>query len=418
MTIYIRYLVAIWVFLCSYSCQTNVSNSADGLFDDIPVPTAHSGEPNLFLDHNGQVYLSWIEYLNDSTDALFYAQLMKDKWSSAQEISRSSNWFVNWADFPSLVKSSGSPSFFAAHYLEMSAKGTYDYDIKVSLSSDGQHWADPLIPHTDGIAAEHGFVSLLPLDNGNILAAWLDGRNTKTGHSEDSNNDPGHDHEHRGAMTLRTAEIDAKGNLSEEYELDSRVCDCCQTDAARTNLGPIIVYRDRSDKEIRDISMVRKINGIWQNPSLIHEDNWQIGGCPVNGPAISALGQSVVVAWYTESDQVPKLLYATSTDGGTSFSQAKRGDDGQPLGRIDVVHKEEHSIILIWIEKNGEDAVIKFRSINSEGTSSESLILQLVNSSRKSGFPKAVIHENDLIMAWTDANKSGTAVKTLKVSLN
>ena len=62
-------------------------------------------------------------------------------------------------------------------------------------------------------------------------------------------------------MTLRAAFIDKKGNKINEWELDGRVCDCCQTTAAITNDGPVVVYRDRSDDEVRDMSIVRYVNG-------------------------------------------------------------------------------------------------------------------------------------------------------------
>ena len=50
-------------------------------------------------------------------------------------------------------------------------------------------------------------------------------------------------------MTLRYASFDGEGNKIEESLLDDKVCDCCQTDAAMTSKGPIIVYRNRSDEE-------------------------------------------------------------------------------------------------------------------------------------------------------------------------
>ena len=47
--------------------------------------------------------------------------------------------------------------------------------------------------------------------------------------------------------------------------------------------GPVVVYRDRSEQEIRDISIVRLHDGKWSQPSSVFEDNWKINGCPVNG---------------------------------------------------------------------------------------------------------------------------------------
>ena len=43
----------------------------------------------------------------------------------------------------------------------------------------------------------------------------------------------------------------------ERAVLDARACDCCQTDAAMTSAGPVVVYRNRTEEEIRDIYIAR-----------------------------------------------------------------------------------------------------------------------------------------------------------------
>ena len=57
------------------------------------------------------------------------------------------------------------------------------------------------------------------------------------------------------------------------------------SEAELRRLGPVAVYRDRSPEEIRDISVVRLVDGVWTEPAPVHADNWMIEGCPVNGPA-------------------------------------------------------------------------------------------------------------------------------------
>ena len=149
----------------------------------------------------------------------------------------------------------------AAHWLQKSDQGTYDYDIRMVQSSNrGATWGESIVVHNDGVAAEHGFVSMLPMDNKDIFITWLDGRNTKGSDHESG------EHGGEGAMTLRGAIFDAQGNAKARWELDNRICDCCQTSAAMTSNGPVVVYRDRSETEIRDMSIVRYVNGKWTPP--------------------------------------------------------------------------------------------------------------------------------------------------------
>ena len=233
-----------------------------------------SREPELNATPDGKLVLSWVEKLDEKRYALRTAISNGSDWSETYTVAQGDNWFINWADFPSVIAlDNGS---LAAHWLVKSGSGTYAYNVNIARSNDGgKTWTKPMVPHLDNTQTEHGFVSLVPLSNGMLGAVWLDGRNMKDmkDHEEDK---PLH-----VSMTLRYAAIDAQGNLSDEAELDERVCECCQTSAAVTSDGAVAVYRDRSHDEVRDIYSVRQDKSKWQLPKVVHADNWTINGCPV-----------------------------------------------------------------------------------------------------------------------------------------
>lgn len=398
------------------ACQID-SNSAGPatpiLIQEIPSPAVVGGAPNLFVSEDKQIVLSWVEYLNDTTDALLFSRLEHDQWSTPHQIARGSDWFVNWADFPSVATFNDASGSIAAHWLQKSAEGTYDYDVRVAISNDGgQVWSPSFIPHRDKVNAEHGFVTLLPLQNGNIFAAWLDGRHTK---DSKAHND-GHNHGHGGAMTIRTAEFDNSGNLYQEAELDARVCDCCQTDAVLTDSGPVVVYRDRSDEEVRDISIVRQQNGEWTKPRTIHQDNWTIAGCPVNGPAITAQGNAIAIAWFTAPDNENQVNVIFSSDAGKTFSDPIRIDDGAPIGRVDVVFTEPNHALVSWVEKIGDNGEIRLAKVTPTGKIGASMIATQTSLSRESGFPILEHTDQNLILTWT-AVDSITTIKTASLQL-
>ena len=401
---------SIFVLLAFTSCQNNSSIQA------IDTPCKFGGESNLHITKDGKALLSWVEYLNDTTDVLAFAYLESGEWSAPNIIAKGSNWFVNWADFPSIVASKENSNHLAAHWLQKSANGTYDYDIQITQSLDGgKKWASPFIPHTDGIAAEHGFVSMLPVANNQIFATWLDGRYTKTENYSD-----GHDHEGQGgAMTLRGAFFDAQGKLSGDIELDNKVCDCCSTSAAMTQNGVIVAYRDRSLTEIRDISIVRQIGQDWTRPRNLHADNWEIAGCPVNGPKIIADEASkVAVAWYTMANDTPKVNVALSSDAGANFGPPIQIDDGNPLGRVDLVF-DKSNVVISWLENLGEEkAAIRLAKVLPDGRIEKRLTVAHTSPARGSGFPIMEKFRNQLLIAWTTIvdEEENTRVKTAIVS--
>src|SRR5688500_18136299 len=153
---------------------------------------------------------------------------------------------------------------------------------------------------------------------------------------------------HRGSMTLRAAFIDYAGNKVNEWELDSKTCDCCQTTAVITDEGPIVIYRDRSDDEIRDLSIVRFIDGKWTSPQVVSRDNWKISGCPVNGPRAAAIGNNISVAWFTAPEGRPMVNVIFSDDAGGTFGLPVRVDEGKPNGRVDVAQLDKRSCLVSW----------------------------------------------------------------------
>jgi len=357
-----------------------------------------SREPELTATHDGRVILSWVEKVSDKGYSLRLAILDGNRWTESRTVSQGDNWFVNWADFPSLVALKNGR--LAAHWLVRSGSATYAYDVNVSQSQDdGKSWTKPIVPHRDNTQTEHGFVSLVPLSDGRLGAVWLDGRNMKNIKDSD---------EHAPApesMTLRYAAIDAEGKMSDEAELDERVCECCQTSAAVTSEGPIAVYRDRSQTEVRDIHVVRQVNGSWTKPQPVFADNWQINGCPVNGPAIAADGERVAVAWFTGVANTPAVKIAFSQDAGATFGQPIQVNDGETVGRVDTLLLADGSALVCWQSGNADGGAIKVRRVRPDGSVGPPAVIAQTDISRSSGFPRMARLGNEVHFAWTEFGK-------------
>ncbi len=358
-----------------------------------------SAEPTLFTDKKGITYLSWVEK-KDSVHVLKYASLEDDHWSSPVEITSGNNWFVNWADYPML---STNGTQFASHVLRRSANGKFTYDVDLFLSADGKNWKSPVLLNTDNKHAEHGFVTHIPYAE-NIFVTWLDGRNTVMEGMETEDHDG-----HHGSMSLRAAVLDYNGNRINEWELDAKTCDCCQTTAALTDNGPVVIYRDRSDEEIRDMSIVRLVNGEWTAPQTIFNDHWKIAGCPVNGPRVSAIGNTLAVAWFAAPENKAQVKVIFSDDGGETFSNPIQIDQGSPIGRVDVVLIDEKKAVVSWME----GTAIKIITVNRDGTKGAASTVATSSESRSSGFPQMEKSRDQLVFAWTD--DSLKVVRTAKL---
>lgn len=369
------------------------------------VAATGSGEPHLTLTESKHVVMSWLEPSGDGT-ALRFAVLQRDTWSDVGTVASGEDWFVNWADFPSVVPIDGDR--WAAHWLAKRPGGTYAYDVAMSLSNDGgETWSLPMTPHRDDTATEHGFVTLFPW-LGEVGALWLDGRNMEAG-----------EHGHgQGGMTLRAATISDDLEPQREVEVDGLVCDCCQTDVAMSSTGPVAVYRNRTEDEVRDIYITRWVDGRWQPGVPVADDGWVIAGCPVNGPAIDASGDHVAVAWFTAADGDSRVRLALSSDGGATFGATIDVAIERPVGRVDLVAFEHGAALVSYLQLGaGGKGEIRVRRVPVEGQPGESLLVAATDAGRMSGFPQMISTDNEVVFAWTDVGGSGTQVKSAMIGL-
>lgn len=346
--------------------------------------------------HGDEVVLSWQE--PDATNSWSVKTAILDGagWSPARTVARSTEqrgFFINWADFASVDFLEAD--LLVAHWLLRGPDGGYDYGVRVARSTDsGRTWTEPWTPHTDETRTEHGFVSKFPLENGGIGFVWLDGRD-----SVDRDGKTGTP----GAMALRYRSLDRDGVPGVESLIDERVCDCCQTDAAVSASGPVVVYRDRSEEEVRDIYVTRLVDGQWTEGIPVHRDGWVIPACPVNGPAVAARGNEVAVAWFTAVGNDRKTQVAFSSDSGVHFGEPIRVDDGIALGRVDVLWLENGSALVMWLERRPRTGEVLVRQVWPNGRIGGEAVVTTTSAGRDSGFPQMIQDGmGRVVFAWTE----------------
>lgn len=367
---------------------------------DLETPSGQNASlPYLVHGNDGFLYFSWVEKSDSGMVEFKFSKFVNDGWSTPELIANGNDWFVNWADYPMLAINQKGDKM--AHFLAKSAEGTYSYDVNlVAKPFDSKSWSPAFVPHQDGTPTEHGFVTMVPLSNGSFQTAWLDGRNTGEGHDA-----PG------GAMTIRTAEITATGEVIRNNELDNRVCDCCQTTGVHHPNGAMFFYRDRSEIEIRDISIVRNIGNNWTNPKPLYKDQWNIAGCPVNGPRADVIGDQIAVAWYSAANNQPQVKVIFSSDAGASFQNPILIDEMSPIGRVDIAMISENTALVTWLGSVDGQAKIMGRIIQSNGTMEDVFVISETDESRSSGFPQTEIVNGVAYFAWTAMKDEQTVIQ-------
>lgn len=364
-----------------------------------------SGEPRLTLGPDGVPTLSWLEPAGENF-ALRYSRFAAGAFTAPVEVTRGADLFVNWADLPSVQPI--TPTLWAAHWLKFAPDSAGAYHIATTVSTDGgATWAESVQLNDDQAAAEHGFVQLFDW-NGAIGAFWLDGRQL----AEWSFDEP----DKLLGTSLRVARLDGAGNVVAREIVDELVCDCCQPDMVMTATGPLVVYRDRTPEELRDIVARRHVDGRWQEPVPVGADGWHIEGCPVNGPTVAAAGERVAVAWFTAAEGRPRVRFARSEDGGATFAPAVDLDAAGAFGQTGIVLADDGAALVSWwrtAPSGGLDLAL--RSVASNGELGAVRVLAHSEEAQPVDVPQIVKVGGDLLVAWTSLEGEGS-IHTLLVA--
>jgi len=362
--------------------------------DPLTQPSGpHSGGPRWSVSDRG-ILLSWVEHSGNST-TLKFAEKQATGWSQPAKVATGSNWMVSPADAPIVLRRPDGT--LVASWQLSTEKKLEGSDIQLTYSKDnGKTWAPSFMPHHDPTKGQHAFPSLFELPGNGLGLVWLDAR-AQAAHPDDL----------EASISLRYAAFDGSWKQTADAEIDPRVCECCSTTAAVTSDGVLIAFRDRSDKEIRDIAVSRLERGKWTPSTTVHADNWEIDACPVNGPMLSARGRQAVVAWFTVKNEQGQSWAAFSSDAGRTWGAPISLDDAASLGRVGVELLDDGSAVATWVEYANRRAQFSMRRVDAAGQRSAAVSIATVSSNVSSDVPRMARQGRELLFAWTEAATPG-----------
>jgi hypothetical protein len=371
--------------------------------EPIAAPPAQDSLSVQLTTAGTRTIMSWIDGAAPDT-TLKFAERTSSGWSQPLAVVSGGEIIVNPADVPS-IRPLADGTLLAQWLVENSDNpdDVEAYDLRLAWSADrGRTWTPAASPHDDRTRSQHGFASLFDMPGGSQSGlVWLDGRAAAGGLI--------------GDMALRATVYNAAHVQTSQSVVDSRVCECCPTAAAVTSEGIVVAYRDRAADEVRDISIVRWQGGSWSQPAPVHQDGWKINGCPVNGPAISAQGRDVAVAWFTVQDDTGHAFVAFSQDGGRRFGTPIRLDDIASAGRVQVALLDDGSAAAAWIESDGPAQAFKARRVGAGGGRGPALTI--AEGIGRQQHPRLARHGRELLFAWVKSVGHSTQLQTARAPL-
>jgi hypothetical protein len=219
-------------------------------------------------------------------------------------------------------------------------------------------------------------------------------------------------------MTLRAAILTTEGELVDEQLVDNLICDCCQTDIAVSSDGPIAVYRNRTESEIRDIYVTRRVDDRWTKGLPISNDHWEIFGCPVNGPEIAAQGSDVAVAWFTGANETPTVKFVRSADSGRTFAAPIEIASGKLLGHVGMTFDTQGDAWVTWQASAGEgETELRLRRVHANNELGPVHTIVAKGGVAAFSVPQILSDGQHLVVAWTEGEYGSTRVVSGKIAL-
>jgi hypothetical protein len=299
--------------LLASACTDRKNNDVIQAGTPVQIDAMPASSPYLTKDTKGNIVMSWVRSLNDSSSVFCYAVSADGGNSFGRTISipSSNNIHPHSENLPKIIFKPSGEIIALWGAANPDPRNKYAGLVFYSQSFDeGRTWggSQPLVSDTAGYDQRYYDVALLP---GNEVAIiWLDNRK-----------DTG-----KEGAALYFASTKGRDGFRDERMIGQFCCPCCRTDLYVDNKGSIhVLYRGIIKDSIRDMVHSVSVDGgnNFSEPKRISNDDWVINGCPHTGPAMTENKEGMHFTWFT-GGRSKGCFYTRSNNNGSSFIQHDR----------------------------------------------------------------------------------------------
>ncbi|MEM6697232.1 MAG: TonB-dependent receptor, partial [Bacteroidota bacterium] len=355
-------------------------------------------------ENGGNIHASWIENRNDGEQVFQYAERKNKNWTKPKTIQIGDQaWLVNEVDAPQLVQFPDDKKTLLASWLESNnTRNIYDHHLLLSHSKNGgKQWKKAFMPYDYEVPSFYGLAKFVPLENGRLLAVWMDGRDTKKEIEDTGRYFPKMD----GKMGIYAREIDEKGKKYEEQLLTTEMMPLCPFDVATSSNSTILAYRNTQN----DLTIQRYETGAWTTPKTIKKDNWSTRAT-IEAPTIAALDDQVALAWLTKSNGQSIFQLAHSENEGQQFKMVLSQHKTELVGGIDLVWINAEQLGIIWLEKRESQIALMLTHLDLSGNILEQEELISLPMSTTQSQPILVKNKEELLITWKPTAQTQTLI--------
>ncbi len=294
------------------------------------------------------------------------------------------------------------------------AKAAAGTRLLSARSGDGGRTFGPTQTVTGSDAAgNRGWQSIAVDAGGRVQLLWLDHREAVPA--------SGAAHQHGAPSTpsaAAAAERTTRAQSSQLYfgsldgpaprSLARGVCYCCKTALTVARGITYAAWRHVYPGSRRDIALTLSRDGgrTFSAPVRVSEDNWQLDGCPENGPSLAVdNGGRAHVVWPTlvqdGGRQSLRLFHAMTSDGST-FTRRQPLPVGGPAYHPQTAVAPDGSLLVVWDEVVGGARQVKFARGHAQHGAAPRFDARLLSAPGAPGlYPAIAVTPAASVIAWT-----------------
>jgi len=264
-------------------------------------------------------------------------------------------------------------------------------NVRFARSTDGgKTFVAPITINHDTAPATRGFDSLAVATNGDIVSAWIDGRDHDAAKAAGQ--------PYAGFALYYARSTDGGRHFAPERKLADHSCECCRTTLARTVDGGIVAFfRAIYGDNIRDHAYaVVPAGNAPAHAERATFNQWQVAACPDHGPGLAVDAHGVRHAVWYEAKDAPTIWYGQLDPGHAPRHVLKIGGPG--ASHADVIVRG-NTVWIAWNQVDADGYTLMLRR-SDDGGLHFAAPRGIASSTHAAGSPQLLLRGSHAFVAW------------------
>lgn len=385
--------------------QTNAASAVR-----VSAEKTEAAEPAAAAGRDGTVYVAWVEHRGREADVwLAHYDGEAKPLGQPVRVNPNAGEATAWrGDAPTVAVAPDGTVYIG--WAARDDAAPHASTLYLSASRDGgRSFNPPSKVNDDARPGVHGMHSLAVAGDGRVYVAWLDERDIQP-KAADPAKAPSHMHTESNREVYFASSSDGGRTFSPNRKVATEVCPCCKTSLAVGDDGRVYAgWRQVVPGDFRHIAVASSNDGgqTFSTPAVVSDDRWEIQGCPVSGPALSAGADGALrVLWYTAGEAgKPGFYWSESLDGGRTFSPRRTLSEMGGRGTPVLLKDAGGGLKAVWEGSDGTTAVTLSASLGGDGRPSEPATLATGGA-----LPAAAEVGGQLFVAYIGGGEDGHTV--------